>query len=216
MLREIISNEIFTVLLVICLVLVATVKVLFTKRFNDFIYVLGNFRYLKIYSRDSKIIDSFNVLLFINLLLSTSIFSVFLYENFVAEIHDIYSFLIKVFIVIAIIILAKTSLERLLGSLFDISNTLDFYVFQKTSYKIFFGLVLIPVNFILLFSTSPSPIILQILVIVFVLINCISIVATYKTYQNLIKSNLFYFILYLCALEISPYLVLFKLFKDYS
>ena len=120
------------------------------------------------------------------------------------------------FIGITVIILAKTSIERLLGSLFDVENILDFYVFQKMSYKNFIGLLLIPVNFILLFSVTPSPIILQILVLVFLLINCISIAASYKTYQSLIKSNLLYFILYLCTLEISPYLVLYKLFIDYS
>ncbi|QRM88366.1 DUF4271 domain-containing protein [Lacinutrix sp. WUR7] len=216
MLREIISNEIFTVLLLLCLVLVATTKVLYTKRFHDFTNVLGNFRYLKVYSRDLKLIDGFDALLFINLLISTSIFSVFLYKNFVGEIEDISIFLIKVFIGIAILLLAKTSIERLLGSLFNIESTLDFYVFQKMSYKIFFGILLIPINFILLFSVAPSPIILQIIVIVFILINCISIIVSYKTYQSLIKSNLFYFILYLCTLEISPYLVLYKLFIDYS
>lgn len=216
MLREIISNEIFTILLVLCLVLVATAKVLFTKRFNDFVYVLGNFRYLKVYSREIKAIDGFDALLFINLLISSSIFSVLMYQSFVGEIEDIPTFLIKVFIGIAVIILAKTSIERLLGSLFDVENILDFYVFQKMSYKNFIGLLLIPVNFILLFSVTPSPILLQILVLVFLLINCISIAASYKTYQSLIKSNLLYFILYLCTLEISPYLVLYKLFIDYS
>jgi len=216
MLREIISNEIFIILLVLCLVLVATAKVLFTKRFNDFVYVLGNFRYLKVYSRELKAIDGFDALLFINLLISSSIFSVLMYQSFVGEIEDIPTFLIKVFIGIAVIILAKTSIERLLGSLFDVENILDFYVFQKMSYKNFIGLLLIPVNFILLFSVTPSPILLQILVLVFLLINCISIAASYKTYQSLIKSNLLYFILYLCTLEISPYLVLYKLFIDYS
>ena len=216
MLREIISNEIFTILLVLCLVLVATAKVLFTKRFNDFVYILGNFRYLKVYSREIKAIDGFDALLFINLLISSSIFSVLMYQSFVGEIEDIPTFLIKVFIGIAVIILAKTSIERLLGSLFDVETILDFYVFQKMSYKNFIGLLLIPVNFILLFSVTPSPIILQILVLVFLLINCISIAASYKTYQSLIKSNLLYFILYLCTLEISPYLVLYKLFIDYK
>ncbi|WP_452229250.1 MULTISPECIES: DUF4271 domain-containing protein [unclassified Lacinutrix] len=216
MLREIISNEIFTILLVLCLVLVATAKVLFTKRFNDFVYILGNFRYLKVYSREIKAIDGFDALLFINLLISSSIFSVLMYQSFVGEIEDIPTFLIKVFIGIAVIILAKTSIERLLGSLFDVETILDFYVFQKMSYKNFIGLLLIPVNFILLFSVTPSPIILQILGLVFLLINCISIAASYKTYQSLIKSNLLYFILYLCTLEISPYLVLYKLFIDYK
>lgn len=216
MLREIISNEIFTILLVLCLVLVATAKVFFAKRFNDFIYVLGNFRYLKVYSRDQKIISGFDTLLFINLLISSTIFSVFIYENFVGEITDIYTFLVKVIIGFAVIILAKTSIEHLLGNLFNIDSIIDFYVFQKMSYKNFIGLLLIPINFILSFSITPSPILLQILVIVFVLINCISIAASYKTYQSLIKSNLFYFILYLCTLEISPYLLIYKLFIDYS
>ena len=216
MLREIIFNEIFTVLLVLCLVLVASAKLLFAKRFHDFIYVLGNSRYLKMYSRDPKIIDGFNALLFLNLLISTTIFSVFIYKTFVGELTDVYTFLIKVFIIVTILILAKTSIERLLGNLFNIDSIIDFYLFQKISYKNFLGLLLIPINFALLFRLTPSPIMLQILVIVFILINCISIIASYKTYQSLIKSNLFYFILYLCTLEISPYLVLYKLFIDYS
>ncbi|MFD2543255.1 DUF4271 domain-containing protein [Lacinutrix gracilariae] len=216
MLREIISNEIFTVLLMLCLALVATTKILFTKRFDDFTNLLSNFRYLKVYSRDLKVIDGFNILLSINLFISASIFCVFIYQSFVGEILDIPTFLLKTIIGIAIIILAKTSVEHLLGNLFNIDTTMDFYVFQKMSYKNFIGILLIPINFILLFSLAPTPIILQILLIVFVLINCISIITSYKTYQSLIKANLFYFILYLCTLEISPYLVLYKLFIDYS
>ncbi|MDC3229281.1 DUF4271 domain-containing protein [Flavobacteriaceae bacterium] len=32
----------------------------------------------------------------------------------------------------------------------------------------------------------------------------------YKNYRSLIFSNFFYFLLYICALEISPYLILYK------
>ena len=48
MYRDIVSNELFTVILVGGLMLIAFSKLMAPKRFNDFIYVLGNSKYLKI------------------------------------------------------------------------------------------------------------------------------------------------------------------------
>ncbi|MDX1278738.1 DUF4271 domain-containing protein [Oceanihabitans sediminis] len=216
MLREIVSNEIFTVLLVICLVLLAIAKLLYTKRFHDFINIISNFRYLKVYSRDQKFIDGFEAILFTNLLISGSIFGYLLYENFIGEVKDSYTLLFQIAVGFAAVVLSKVLIERLIGSLFSIDNIMDVYVFQKLSYKNFIGVLLVPINATLLFSISISPTILLTILIVFLLINCIGLIASYKTYQSLIKPNLFYFILYLCALEISPYLVIYKLFIDYA
>ena len=58
MLRNVISNDLFTVLIVIGLILIAVSKVLFAKRFHDFILVLGNSKYLKIYSKDQKFLQT--------------------------------------------------------------------------------------------------------------------------------------------------------------
>ena len=214
MLRPIVFNEIFTILLVICLVLIALAKAFFPKRFNDFIYVLGNFRYLKVYARDQKFIDGFDALLFTNLLVSSAIFGSLIYKSFIGDVGDIYTLLIKLFVGIGVFALGKILIERLIGSLFNIDALIDVYVFQKMSYKNFLGFILIPINAILIYRNVPTENILQILVVFFVLINCLGLVASYKSYQSLIKSNLFYFILYLCALEISPYVILYKLFAD--
>jgi len=214
MLRPLVFNEIFTILLVICLVLIAFAKVFFPKRFNDFIYVLGNFRYLKVYARDQKFIDGFDALLFSNLLVSSSIFGYLVYKNFIGEVEDVYTLLIKLFVGIGVFTLGKILIERLIGSLFNIDALIDVYVFQKMSYKNFLGLMLIPINAILIYRIVPTENIIQLLVLFFVLINCIGLIASYKTYQSLIKSNLSYFILYICALEISPYVILYKLAID--
>ena len=64
MLRNIVSNELFTVLLVISLIIVAIAKLVSPKRFDDFILVIGNDKYLKIYSREQKFFDNFDALLF--------------------------------------------------------------------------------------------------------------------------------------------------------
>ncbi|RZW43378.1 MAG: DUF4271 domain-containing protein, partial [Flavobacteriaceae bacterium] len=46
-----------------------------------------------------------------------------------------------------------------------------------------------------------------------VLIHLIGFLTTFKSYQNVIIENLFYFILYLCALEFGPYILLYKVFN---
>ena len=71
--REVISNEWFTILIVLCLAVLAVAKFAYNKRFSDFISVIGNSKYLKIYARDQKFIDQFDALLFINLIISSSI-----------------------------------------------------------------------------------------------------------------------------------------------
>jgi len=75
MYREIISNEWFTILIVFGLCILAFVKYTFSNRFNDYLWVIGNSKYLKIYTREQKFIDQFDSLLFINLVISLSIFS---------------------------------------------------------------------------------------------------------------------------------------------
>jgi len=211
MLRHIISNDIFTILLVVCLVLIAFSKALFPKRFNDFVYVLGNFKYLKIYARDQKFIDGFDALLFANLTISSSIFGYLVYTNMIGDIADVYTYLLKICVAIGVFFLSKILLERLIGSLFNIDDIISVYVFQKMSYKNFFGLLLLPVNALLLYRLIPTSIILNSVIIFFISINCIAILSSYKTYQSSIKTNFFYFILYLCALEISPYVILYHL-----
>jgi len=47
MLRNIVSNELFTVLLVISLIIVAIAKLVSPKRFGDFILVIGTISILK-------------------------------------------------------------------------------------------------------------------------------------------------------------------------
>ena len=100
------------------------------------------------------------------------------------------------------------------SSLFEIDKLIDQYLFQKISYKNFIGLFLVPVNLILLFSITPSLIILYIIIFLLLIVNIMGLITTIKTHQSLIKRNLFYFILYLCTLEITPYVILYKVFNS--
>jgi len=212
MLREVISNEWFTILIVLSLCILAFAKYAFSNRFNDYLWVIGNSKYLKIYAREQKFIDQFDSLLFVNLVISLSIFTFLGYNTLFESLYFDLATFIKLFVGIGAIILIKILLERLIGSLFDIDELIDSYIFQKTNYKNYIGLVLLPINTILIFALQPTTTIIYIVLGVIILINLIGFLTSFKTHQKTILNNLFYFILYLCALEIAPYIILYKLF----
>jgi hypothetical protein len=213
MLREMISNEWFTILIILCIGIITTVKVNFSNRFNDFLWVIGNSKYLKIYLRDQKFIDRFDGLLFINLILSLSIFF-FVLNNALFEYKDFdLGLFIKLVVGIGGIILIKVLIERLIGSLFEIDALIDAYIFQKMNYKNYIGLFLIPINVLLIYAFSPSKTVILLVIGMLLLINLIGFLTSFKMHQKLILGNFFYFILYLCALEFAPYIILCKLFN---
>ena len=212
MLRNIVSNEIFTILLVIGLIIVAIAKLAAPKRFDDLILVLGNDKYLKIYSRDQKFFDKFDALLFTNLILSVSVFCFIVYKQ-ITENHSLSeNTLFKLTFSIGVFILIKVLIERLIGSLFEIDKLIDQYIFQKISFKNYLGLLLLPVNALLLYSFQPTLPIIYGIIFLLLIVNIIGLISSFKTHQSLIKNNLFYFILYLCALEFAPYIILYKVF----
>jgi len=208
--REVISNELFTILIVLGLCILAFAKYAFSNRFNDYLWVIGNSKYLKIYAREQKFIDQFDSLLFVNLIISLSIFSFVGYNTFVDSLPFDLTTFIKLFVGIGAIILIKILLERLIGSLFDIDELIDSYIFQKTNYKNYIGLFLLPINIILIYAIQPTATIMYVVIAFIILINLIGFITSFKTHQKTILNNLFYFILYLCALEIAPYIILYQ------
>ena len=113
---------------------------------------------------------------------------------------------------IATFILIKVLIERLIGSILEIDKLIDQYLFQKISYKNYLGILLLPINALLLFSFKPSLPIIYFIIILLLIVNIVGLITSFKTHQSLIKRNYFYFILYLCTLEISPYIILYKVF----
>lgn len=214
--RNYITHEWFTVFTIIGLVAIVAAKYLNTLRFNDFMYVVGNSKYLKIYTKEQKFIDQFDSFLFINLSISLSVFSYFAYSIFISPLDfELVSFL-KLLFAVSTIIIIKTLLERLIGSLFEMDSLIDDYLFQKTTFKNYSGLVFLIANLFLIYTNSYLEIILITTFSLVCIINIIGFLTSFKTYQKLINPNIFYFLLYLCALEIGPYVLLYKAIGEYN
>lgn len=214
--RNFITYEWFTVLTVLGLLFIVAAKYVNTFRFNDFLSVVGNSKYLKIYSKDQKFIDLFDGFLFLNLAFSASIFIFFSYSTFVSPLDfELVPFL-KLLLAVSTIIIIKTLLERLIGSLFEIDSLIDSYLFQKTTFKNYSGLVFLVANLFLLYTNTYANIIIIVAFSLIFFINLIGFATSFKNNQKTINLNFFYFLLYLCALEIAPYVLLYKVIRGYN
>jgi len=214
--RNYITHEWFTIFTIIGLFAIVVAKYINTLRFNDFLYVLGNSKYLKIYAKDQKFIDQFDSFLFVNLSLSLSIFIYFAYSTFVSPISFELVLFLKLLFAVSTIIVIKTLLERLVGSLFEMDNLIDHYLFQKTTFKNFSGIVFLIANLFLLYTNIKLDIIIISALSIVTIINLIGFLSSFISYQKLIHPNFFYFLLYLCALEIGPYVLLYKVITEYN
>jgi len=211
MLREIVSNEWFTILIITSIALIAMVKITFATRFNNFVTLIGNSKYLKIHSREQKFFEFFDGILFLNLVISITLFVILIIKTHFNN-HEISTELfLKISVGIGALFLIKILVERLLGSLFEIDVLIDSYLFQKISYRNYIGLILVPVNILLIYTIQPTKTAIYIIIILLFIVNLIGIITTIRNHQKLLLNNFFYFILYLCALEISPYIILYKL-----
>ena len=79
------------------------------------------------------------------------------------------------------------------------------------SYRTYLALALLPINGILYYNNVHDTIYF-VLIAAILTINLLTYLIALKNYQNFIAGKLFYFILYLCALEIGPYYFMYYWF----
>ncbi len=205
--RTIESLDWITFILVGCVILVTVLRVVYPKRFDDFIKLPISNNYFLTKGKFEELKHPFSVLFFLIQVLTLSLF-IFLFLLEKRELSA--TIFIKITLASFTFILIKTCIEKLIGSIFDIETIINNYIFTKLSYRNFISLFLIVLNFIFYFSVEPTMLLLFIFSGFIVLLNLFILFINYKNYRSLIFSNFFYFLLYICALEISPYLILYK------
>ncbi len=203
MLRTFSDNNLLTLLLLLVITLLAVAKLLDYKRFLDYFKVLINSTYLNTYGKDIKWFDTFNFLLFLSYCISLSVFIVGL--NFTPDL-SIYNVLIGVFLFYGLKIIIELTLGRLLGAF----KSFKLFLFRKLSYKYFMVFFLVPLSALLLFSNILTPNSIITILVIIIVIHVLTYFIVVSTYLDVVKHNPFYFILYICTLEIAPYFILYK------
>jgi len=160
---------------------------------------------------EKRRIDLPEVTLFIASLLALALF---LYVVFIQGVFDVFAYL-RLSLLVLVILLGKYFIEKIIGDVFELHQLLNKYLFFKQGVLSWLSLfVLFPVALLIYFQHLYSSSLLLGVVVFCALIYTIKLTSFFGIYQKPILAYWFYFILYLCAFEIAPYLILFKVIKS--
>lgn len=145
-------------------------------------------------------------------LLSLSIFIYVFYRTFIDQrIEEPGIIFLRIFTATSFLILLKITVEKIIANVFDIDETIETYLFQKHTYRNFISLGIFIISIFLVYAHQIREWIFYLAGALFLGAIILSLARIIGKNQRLVTHNMFYFILYLCALEIAPYIILYKL-----
>ena len=199
MIRDIISNDSLTLIL-----LGSLLYVIILKRINPTIFDQNlSFKKKELINKISnsllgiKSIEIlYNFLFISNLSILLTFFKNKNFELFVY--YELLGF-VSIFFVVKII------LDFSVGRLFSISELMKSYIWQKLVYHNSLGILLLLFNFLIAYSIFDGYNMTLIFIYISLVFLLFSYYSIYFSMKKVIIKNWFYFILYLCTLEIIPY-----------
>lgn len=206
--RIIESKDWATYLFLLSFVLIAIAKTVFETRFNEFLRILIADKYIKVYKDSSNLMSGFTILLFVVQVVSFSFFIQILLDYFGYVTKTDWVSFVRIASLFSVFVLSKFLIEKIIAETFEIEEFVEQFNLQKVGYRTFIGLLILPFNIFLFYNNASNYLIYFVLSIILI-INLATYLISLKNYQNLLVANLFYFILYLCALEIAPYYFLY-------
>ncbi|MFQ3174102.1 MAG: hypothetical protein ACI9WT_000102 [Flavobacterium sp.] len=200
-----------TFLFILSFAIIAITKSVYENRFSDFMNLLFSDKYNKVYRDGSQLKSSFTISLFFSQVISLAFFIQLSLTLFGYASKTDSTLYIQIITFLIFFILSKYLVEKIIATAFNIEEFVEQFNMQKVTYRTYIGLIILPINIILFYYDTIPRIIPLIIISTVLTINVITYLISIKKHQNLIMGKLFYFILYLCTLEIAPYFFLYYL-----
>lgn len=213
--REMWSVDWAIALFLLSFALLAINRQVFQAKFDEFIKLPISDKYIKIYKDPSNLKSTFAISMFVIQLVSFSfLILLFLGVNDYLNPYHWIDF-VKVANLLMLFVLVKYLLDKIISECFDIQLFADRYNLMKLNYRTYLGVLLLPLSMLMFFQAQMLQIGFWIALGLTVFIHILLFIKMYKSNRKSILGNLFYFILYLCTLEIAPYLILYKWIENY-
>jgi len=210
------STDWITVLLIICLVIIAWIQNNYAKRLRQVLRSVALPYYINQLEREGNLYNErISLGLGFIFLVSTSLlaYKIFsMYQPFGHSMHEFYSFLIIFGGIVAFVAL-KGLLIKLTGIIFKTQEHAHAYRLNALIFNHTTGLFILPVLFFVFYWRAQP--------FIWIAICIISILLIYRFVRSIMigisntKFSVFYLILYLCTLEILPIVILVKLIRQF-
>ena len=211
--QRIIENKDWaTLLFLLCFVVIAIIKYLFEIPFNEFLRLPFSKKYTSTYKDTSNLYSTFTVSLFFVQLISFSFLIQIILSYFDYTSKANWITFIQIFTTLFVAILIKFYIEKIVATIFDIEDFLEVFNLKKVTFRTYIGLIFLPIVILLYYNNFLSVGIISTFLAIIGLAMVYFYFLSIITYQKLILGKIFYFILYLCTLEIGPYYLLYHWF----
>ena len=200
MLRDLISNDALTFLLFFSLLIILILKKIDVKKFE----FLLSFKKRELIS--SLVIGeriNFKFFDFLFKLLFISNFSI-IYTFWKLNQFDLTTYF-SVAKICTLFYLLKNFLEICIGWLFGFQKIIKVYLWSKLIFKNSLGILILIFNFIISYNSFFQQKFIYFFIILSITYLIVGYLIIFISFKNIIGKNWFYFILYLCTLEIIPY-----------
>ncbi|MGJ8683673.1 MAG: DUF4271 domain-containing protein [Nonlabens sp.] len=199
-----------TIVMAICLLLLAVVKWIYKNEFNHLLSAAVSDRYIKV-SRNENPQDGLRITVVI---IYTIGLALWITKITVMESGNSLEFKNFALILtgISFFILAKRYLSMMIASLMKFDEILELIEYHRNTYRAVLGIYLILINLIIFYAFPDSVEIIRAVSIISAFIFLSYNFIILYTYSKSLLQHSFYFILYLCTLETAPYLLLYKYF----
>ncbi len=190
-------------------------KNLFYNRFLNFIILPFNNKYIFMYNKKDKLLNWFNIFFTIFQLLNFSLF-IYLAWNILSNSENDQYFVVFSIILgfLFLFLFGKILLQMGGGFVFNNNKIISEFIFKKLSYLNYSSIIMLAANIIITYVLKDSKMVVFVSIFLIVVVNVIGWITIIKNYQKLISGYFFYFILYLCALEIAPFIIIANYLKD--
>ena len=214
--RIILSKDWITILFLLVLTFIAVIKYNFSERFAKLFSLTFSDKYYTEYIKTNPLIlNKFHLLFFFVIIFNISLFIYFSFQviNPPFFFNNFYNYA-QIFTVVILYIILRSVIGFILGEIFELHDHQKQLTFLKISNLSLLSLFLFPVLILLNYSVGyyhNTVIIISIFLVAFLFL---------LHYYNLLKkdklnfNSLFYLFLYLCALEIAPLIVIYRMFVD--
>jgi hypothetical protein len=210
------TRDWITIILFAALVLIAFLKFSYNERFVKLFSLSYSEKYFTNYSKSKPLIfNSFHLLFFIIINFNISLLIYYAIKAFdPSKISHDFSFFIQILLVVFLYFVARYLIGYLLSVVFSLSEEQDHVTLLKMSNLAYLSVLFFPLLVLINYSSFA----LHKILITFSL--TVAIILFFMRYFTIVKNlklnfnSFFYLFLYLCALEIAPILVIYKMFFD--
>ncbi|MGG5507534.1 MULTISPECIES: DUF4271 domain-containing protein [unclassified Myroides] len=213
--RIVTNKDWATLLFFVGFSIIAINRTIFSVRFAEFTRLAISDKYLKIYKDNTNLRNSFTLSFLTIQLLSITFFLQIMAKSFGLIDHFSLLSFIQILNFSSFFVISKYLIDKIIGITFGIEDFVDHFNLQKATYRNYIGMYLLGIDLILFYNDIINQLVVSLIAITLILTNLSLYVIFIKNNRKTILNKLFYFILYLCTLEIAPYFIIYFAFKNF-